>query len=238
MLHPTRRTDSPAVCGRFTSSQRREAIGERFEVAVPETYRERFNLAPAQRALIVREREGEREAVLAKWGLLPHWAKDAKIAFKMINARSETLTEKPAYRSLLTKYRCLIPADGFYEWTLGDDGKKTPVHFHLTDGALFAFAGLWTSRTDLETGEILDSCTVVTTRPNELVAPVHDRMPVILPAGAESLWLDAAVAKEHALALLEPYPAALMAAVTASRRVNSVGNDDAGLLLADDLLAA
>jgi putative SOS response-associated peptidase YedK len=97
------------VCGRFTSSQGREAIGERFEVAVPETYQHRFNLAPQQQALIVRERDDAREAVMAKWGLLPHWAKDSKVAFKMINARAETLTEKPAYRSLLNRHRCLIP---------------------------------------------------------------------------------------------------------------------------------
>jgi putative SOS response-associated peptidase YedK len=171
------------VCGRFTSSQRREAIGERFEVAVPDTYQHRFNLAPQQRALIVRERDDEREAVMAKWGLLPHWAKDTKVAFKMINARAETLTEKPAYRSLLSRHRCLIPADGFYEWRVGSDGKKHPIHFHLPEYELFAFAGLWTSRTDEETGEILESCTIVTTTPNERVVPVHDRMPVILPAG-------------------------------------------------------
>jgi putative SOS response-associated peptidase YedK len=116
------------VCGRFTSSQRREVVGERFEVAVPESYAHRFNLAPAQRALIIRVRNDEREAVMAKWGLLPHWAKDSKIAFKMINARAETLTEKPAYRGLLSRYRCLIPADGFYEWTVGSDGKKHPIH--------------------------------------------------------------------------------------------------------------
>jgi putative SOS response-associated peptidase YedK len=168
------------VCGRFTSSQRREAIGERFEVAVPETYQHRFNLAPQQRTLIIRERDDTREAVMAKWGLLPHWAKDSKIAFEMINARAETLTEKPAYRSLLTRHRCLIPADGFYEWTLGSDGKKHPIHFHLPDYELFAFAGLWTSRTDDESGEVIESCTIITTTPNELVAPVHDRMPVIL----------------------------------------------------------
>ena len=132
------------MCGRFTSSQRREAIGERFEVAVPETYQHRFNLAPQQRALIVRKRDDERDAVMAKWGLLPHWAKDSKIAFKMINARAETLTEKPAYRSLLSRHRCLIPADGFYEWTVGNDGKKHPIHFHLPEYELFAFAGLWT----------------------------------------------------------------------------------------------
>jgi putative SOS response-associated peptidase YedK len=226
------------VCGRFSFSQRRETVGERFQVAVPETYQERYNLAPQQRALIVRERDVEREAVMAKWGLLPHWAKDVKLAFKMINARAETLTEKPAYRSLLTNRRCLIPADGFYEWTLGSDGKKQPIHFHLPDHELFAFAGLWTSRSDEASGEIIESCTIITTRPNALVAPVHDRMPVILPAEAESIWLDPSISKEHALSLLEPYPAELMAALPASRRVNSVRNDDPGLLLADNVLAA
>jgi putative SOS response-associated peptidase YedK len=116
-------------------------------VTVPAGYSERYNLAPTQRALIVRERESEREAVLARWGLLPHWAKDERIAFK-INARAETLTEKPAYRSLIGEDRCLVVADGFYEWTVGPDGKKQPIHYRPTDGGLFAFAGLWTCRTD------------------------------------------------------------------------------------------
>lgn len=226
-----------SVCGRFTSSQRREAIGERFEVAVPEAYEERFNLAPQQRTLIIRERDNGREALMAKWGLWPHWAKDPKVAFKMINARAETLTEKPAYRGLISRHRCLIPADGFYEWTLGSDGKKQPIHFHLPGNDLFAFAGLW-SRTEQGPGEVLESFTIVTTRPNELVAPVHDRMPVILRPEAESLWLDASTSKEHALSVLEPYPAELMLSIPASTRVNSVRNDDAGLLLADDAVAA
>jgi putative SOS response-associated peptidase YedK len=226
------------MCGRFTSTQRGEAIGERFEVAVPETYQERYNLAPQQLALIVRERDDSREALMAKRGLLPHWAKDTKLAFKMINARAEPLTEKPAYRGLLSKRRCLIPADGFYEWTLERGGKKQPIHFHLPGHELFAFAGLWTACTDEASGEIVESCTIITTRPNELVAPVHDRMPVILPAEAESIWLDPSVSKEHALSLLEPYPAELMAALPASTRVNSVRNDDPGLLLPDDVLAA
>ncbi len=177
-VRPGRET-ADLVCGRFTSSQRREAIGERFEVAVPETYRERYNLAPQQRTLIIRKRDDVPEAVMAKWGLLPHWAKDAKIAFKMINARAETLTEKPAYRGLLTRHRCLIPADGFYEWTLGSDGNE-----------------------------------------------------------AEGIWLDPTISKEHVLSLLEPYPAELMVALPASTRVNSVRNDDSGLLLPDDALAA
>jgi putative SOS response-associated peptidase YedK len=226
------------VCGRFTSSQRREAFRERFEIAVPDTYRERYNLAPQQGTLIVREREDAGEATMAKWGLLLHWAKDPKVAFKMINARAETLSEKPAYRSLLSRYRCLIPADGFYEWTVGSDGKKHPIHFHLPEYELFAFAGLWTSRTDDARGEIIESCTIITTRPNELVASVHDRMRVILPLAAESVWLGPAVSREHALSLLEPYPADLMAALPASTRANSIRNDDSGLLLPDDALAA
>ena len=226
------------MCGRFTSSARRQEIGERFEVAVPEEYQRRFNLAPQQRTLIIRERGEEREAVMAKWGLWPHWAKDSKIAFKMINARAETLTEKPAYRGLLNRHRCLIPADGFYEWTLGSDGKKNPIHFHLPGYEPFAFAGLWTSRTDDETGKAVESCTIITTGPNELVAPVHDRMPVILPLGSEEVWLDPTISKEHALSLLHSYPAELMTALPASTRVNSVRNDDSGLLLPDDLLAA
>ena len=205
-------------------------MGERFHVAVPETYQERYNLAPQQRTLIVRECDGRREAVMAKWGLLPHWAKDAKIVFKMINAKAETLTEKPAYRGLLSRHRCLVVGDGFYEWTVGDDGKKQPIHFHLADYGLFGFAGLWTARADEASGEILESCTIITTRPNELVASVHDRMPVIVPAEAEAPWLDRSISKEHALSLLEPYPAKLMQALPASPRVNSIRNDDTGLL--------
>ena len=227
------------MCGRFTSSQRRETIAERFQVGVPEGYRERYNLAPAQPALIVREREGEREALMARWGLLPHWAKDDRIAYKLINARGETLAAKPAFRSLLGRHRCLVVADGFYEWRVGPDGKKEPIHFRLEGGAPFAFAGLWTSRTDPTSGELVESCTIVTTRPNALVAPVHDRMPVILTGELEQDWLDPAISKEHALALLEPYAAELMTALPASTRVNSVRNDDPGVLLPDaDALAA
>lgn len=220
------------MCGRFTSSQRREAIGERFEVAVPETAEPRFNVAPAQRILGVRlDDTGERTAGWLRWGLLPHWAKDERIAFKMLNAKAETLTEKPAYRGLLAKKRVLIPADGFYEWRISSvDDKKEPVRFTLADGDLFAFAGLWTSRVNQETGEITESTTIITTTPNELVAPVHNRMPVILDSALEQAWLDPDCPKEQALTFLRPYPAELMVASLASRRVNSVRNDDAAVL--------
>jgi putative SOS response-associated peptidase YedK len=224
------------VCGRFTSSQRREAVAERFQVAVPEGYGERFNLAPMQRALIVRERDGEREAALARFGLLPHWAKDAKIAFKMINARAETIAEKPAFRSLVGKYRALIIADGFYEWRVGADGRKEPLYFQLADGEMFAFAGLWTSRTDPVTEERMESCAIITTRPNTLVAPVHDRMPVILPPDLESVWLDPDLPREHALQLLVPFDPQLMRVSLASRLVNSIKNDKPELLVPDEPL--
>lgn len=203
---------------------------------MPESYSERYNLAPAQRALIIREHDGDLEAVLARWGLLPRWAKDERIAYKMINARAETLAEKPAYRSLLGKGRCLVVADGFSEWTIGADGKKHPVHFRLAGGELFGFAGLWTSRRT-EDGEVVESCTIITVRPNEIVAPVHDRMPVILPRDLEDAWLDPELPKEHALAMLGPYPTAAMVAMPASDRVNSVRNDDPGLLVPDVLAA-
>jgi putative SOS response-associated peptidase YedK len=226
------------MCGRYTSSQRREVLAGRFQIAVPEGYSERYNLAPTQRALIVRQRDERREAALARWGLLPHWAKDERIAFKMINARAETLAEKPAYRSLLGKYRCLVVADGFYEWRLGRDGKKEPVHFRLADGEPFGFAGLWTSRRDDETGEPVESCTIVTTTPNSLVAPVHDRMPVILARELEEAWLDPDLPRDHVLELLQSYDAAAMTAELASRLVNSVKNEGAELLVADPLSAA
>jgi putative SOS response-associated peptidase YedK len=127
-------------------------------------------------------------------------------------------------------------ADGFYEWTVGPDGKKQPIHFRLTDGGLFAFAGLWTCRTD-DAGELVESCTIITTRPNELVVPVHDRMPVILPREFETDWLDPGVSKEHALSVLEPYAAEAMVAVASSPLVNSVRNDGSGLLIADPIAA-
>jgi putative SOS response-associated peptidase YedK len=224
------------MCGRFTSSQRRETLAERFQVTVPEGYSERFNLAPTQKALIVRERDTKREAVMARWGLLPHWAKDERISYKLINARAETLLEKPAFRSLVGKYRCLVVADGFYEWTIGPDGKKLPIHFRLENGSAFGFAGLWTCKTDDE-GGLIESCTIITTSPNDLVAPVHDRMPVILPVELEQEWLDPDIGKEHALSLLRAFPAESMVSALASPLVNSVRYDDPGLVVPEVIAA-
>jgi putative SOS response-associated peptidase YedK len=168
--------------------------------------------------------------VLLRWGLIPHWAKDARIGDKMINARAETLLEKNSFRTLIGSRRCLIIADGFYEWTLGTDGRKHPVRFSRIDEDAFAFAGLWTSWSDRQSGELVESCTIVTTTPNELVAPVHDRMPVILPPELEEPWLSAEVDAQEALSFLQSYPAVLMNAREASPLVNSVRNDSPALL--------
>ena len=166
-------------------------------------------------------------------GLLPHWAKHKRIVFTMINARAETLTKNSTYRSLIGERRCLVVADGFYEWRIGADGKKEPVYFQLVGGEPFGFAGLWTSRRDDQIGETVDSCTIITTRPNELVAPVHEQMPVILPRDLEDAWLDPELPRDHAVELLQPLDPAAMRMRLASRLVNSLKNEGVELLTPD-----
>jgi len=214
------------MCGRYTVAVDPQLLAERFNIALPDDVEPRYNVAPSQPVLTITERSAGRELLVARWGLVPHWAKEPKAGFKMINARAETLAEKSTYRRLLSRGRCLILADGFYEWRLDPDGKKRPVRFALDDGAPFGFAGLWTGRRDPETGEDLRTCTIITTSANPLVAHVHDRMPVILPRGVEDEWLDRDVPVEAALSLLRPYPPDHMAAADASMLVNSVKNDD------------
>jgi putative SOS response-associated peptidase YedK len=218
------------MCGRYTVAVDPQLLAERFNVALPEDIAPRFNVAPTDPVLAVTERSTGRELLIARWGLVPHWAKDAKGGARMINARAESLAEKPAYRPLLTKGRCLILADGFYEWRHDPDGKRRPVRYTVDGAEPFGFAGLWTGRHDPEADEWLRTCTIITTTANELVAPVHDRMPVILPRESEDAWLDRGVAVEEALALLQPYPSELMHAADASMLVNSVKNDDERLL--------
>lgn len=199
-----------------------------------ESYRPRYNIAPTQSVAAIRVVGDGRERVAdaLRWGLIPHWAKDRHLALKLINAKAETLTEKPAFRSLVARHRCLIPADGFYEWRKDADGKRLPVRFTLADGGLFAFAGLWAGWRDPQTGELVESCTIVTTRANELVAGVHDRMPAILAREAEADWLDADISVDHAISLLAPTPSELMRAEPASPLVNSTRNEGPELLAA------
>ncbi len=222
------------MCGRFTTTADPSELAQRFAASLPEGVKQRYNVAPAQSVLTVRSLEGERVADLMRWGLVPHWAKDPKVSYKMINARAETVAQKPVYKKLLESKRCLIPADGFYEWTTAPDGKKVPIRFALSEAELFAFAGLWTSWINKESGELLDSCTIVTTTPNELIAHTHNRMPVILPALDEERWLDPGLSVDDANALFVPYPAEAMVASVASRRVNRAGPDDPELFEPDE----
>jgi putative SOS response-associated peptidase YedK len=219
------------MCGRFTVATDPGVLAERFEVELPEDWAPSYNVAPTQDVLgVVRARDARRQLRELRFGLIPHWAKDMKVGFSMINARAETVRSKGAYSGLLERRRALIVADGFYEWRTDPDGRKRPVHYTLADGGPFAFAGLWASWRDPDAGAWLDSCTIITTTANGLVAPVHDRMPVILPRAAEAAWLDPELDPAAVDALLVPYPAEEMHAAEASMLVNSAKNDGPELL--------
>jgi putative SOS response-associated peptidase YedK len=209
------------------------SIVERFAVsgvifdAVP-----RYNIAPTQpvSAILAEANTGERFLDLLRWGLVPFWAKDIAIGSKMINARAETVAEKPSFRTPFKRRRCLIPSDGFYEWDK-EGGTRQPYHFRRKDGELFGFAGLWDEWTAPD-GSPLRTCTILTTTANPVVAPYHDRMPVILTSpDIESLWLDPSITEPDALeSLLVPYPPEWMEAIPVSKRVNSPVNEDSDLV--------
>jgi len=191
----------------------------------------RYNIAPTQLAPVVRRlRDGPgRELVLLRWGLIPAWSKDASGGARMINARADTAAEKPAFRAAFRARRCLVPADGFYEWRT-EEGRKQPFRIGFKGGATFAFAGLWESwtvRDGPETGTAIETYTVLTTDANAKLSPIHDRMPVILPPADWTAWLDPATPGEAAQAMLRPHPPEPMAFYRVSMRVNSVRNDDA-----------
>lgn len=220
------------MCGRFSIFADPGRLAERFQVDLPpETMRPRYNAAPTQ-VLPVILNEGDRVIRLLRWGLIPFWAKDPSIGSQMINARAETLAEKPAFRNALKKRRCLVLADGFYEWQKTATG-KAPMRIALASNEPFAFAGLW-ENWDTPDGGVLRTFTIVTTTPNELIEPIHNRMPVILRPEHESLWLDNYADQGAWLDVLRPYPADLMIAYPVSKRVNAVGNDDPGVTMNDE----
>jgi len=189
----------------------------------------RYNIAPTQPVAVIYD-ESPTTLSSAKWGLIPSWSKDPSIASKMINARAETLDEKPAYRTLFKKKRCLIPADGFYEWRKNDDGSKTPMRILRNDGQPFAFAGLWDTWKTPE-GDRLKTCTIITTAPNTLMEGIHNRMPAMLLPEAEAEWLNKANDDAGYLkSLLGPYPAEAMKAYEVSRRVNTPKFDEPSLV--------
>jgi len=214
------------MCGRFTMATPGQTIAELFRLDETPELSPRFNIAPTQAVAAVRaRRDGGRELVALTWGLVPSWAKDRAMGARMINARAETVAEKPAFRAALRVRRCLVLADGFYEWQkLGT--RKQPHHIRLRDGRPFAFAGLW-ERWAPPGAEPVESCTIITTTPSALVAPIHDRMPVILAADAIGTWLDPSAREPAAIvSLLRPYPADEMVAYPVSLRVNNPGADD------------
>lgn len=214
------------MCGRFTLTLDPDELQEAFpQFIFPEEYRPRYNIAPSQPVLAI-PNDGSRKADFFKWGLIPSWAKDPTIGNRMINARSETLTEKPSFRTAFKKRRCIILADGFFEWQSQTDKKtKIPHYIHLKSRQGFGFAGLWEDW-HASDGSGIKSCTIITTSPNDLLAPIHKRMPVILPQSAYETWLDPVERSQPDLVgLLGPYPGHEMAAYPISKLVNQPSND-------------
>ncbi|HEX9800874.1 MAG TPA: SOS response-associated peptidase [Thermoanaerobaculia bacterium] len=214
------------MCGRYVVTTPGEVLAELFELDEKPHLTPRYNVAPTQEVAIVRWRqEGGRELALVHWGLVPFWAKERAIGSRLINARAESISQKPSFRDSFKKRRCLIPADGFYEWQKAD-GRKQPWLVRLRGGEPFAFAGLWSSWQDRESDGTLESCTIVTTTPNELAKRIHDRMPVILPWERHATWLDPAAASDTLQALLVPYPVDEMEAFPVSTWVNSPAHEE------------
>lgn len=213
------------MCGRFTLTLSAEQLEARFGVPLPAQYKPRYNIAPTQEILALLSGAQGRRIEHFRWGLIPHWAQDLKIAQKLINARAETLFEKPSFRDAVKRRRCLILADGFYEWRQTPQGRRTPVYVRLKSKEPFGFAGLWDSW-DSPEGQTLKTCTIVTTEPNELLKPIHNRMPAIVPREYEELWLDPSP-KTHAELerVLHPYRAEELELFDVSLAVNSPSND-------------
>ncbi len=211
------------MCGRFSTTKKEEKLEERFNAKFyTETIEKRYNIAPTQRNPVITNHDPDRIKLL-RWGLIPFWAKDPAIGNKMINARAETLLEKPSFKNLVAKKRCLVLADSFYEWKKTPGG-KIPFRIVLQNEEPFAFAGLWDSWKDPE-GEMLHTFTIITVPPNELMESIHNRMPAILLPEHESLWIDPKLGAPDVMDLLNPYPADDMKAYTVSTLVNSPAND-------------
>jgi putative SOS response-associated peptidase YedK len=217
------------MCGRYVITSSPAAIRALFGYPEQPNFPPRYNVAPTQPIPVVRLHEGKRQFVLMRWGLIPAWVKDPKTFSLVINARSDSVIAKPAFRNAMRRRRCLIPADGFYEWKeIG--GRKQPYFVRLKKSGPFAFAGLWETWTG-PNGEEMDTAAIVTTDANRTLATLHDRMPVILPPEAFDLWLDTAkVEAQTAAALLVPARDELVEAYEVSPAVNRVANDDARLI--------
>jgi len=221
------------MCGRFTITATFTEIIQRFEIDAAiqeELYNPNYNVAPSQSVLSIINDGSRNRLGFLRWGLIPPWSKDMKIGYKMINARAETIAEKPSFRNPFKKKRCLIIADSFYEWKRHEDKTKTPMRIKLKSGGLFAMAGLW-DRWISPHGESIYSCSVITTTPNDLVKEIHDRMPVILKPSDEKIWLDPAISDIKQLnQLLMPLSDDFMETYEVSSLVNSPKNNSIELI--------
>lgn len=223
------------MCGRFALMTPTETLLEQFGVTQTSLdlaqVGPRYNVAPTQPVLAVRSTAvpPHRELTFLRWGLVPSWAKEIRSGAPLINARAETVAEQPVFRAAFKRRRCLLPADGFYEWQKQPDGKQ-PMYIEMMDKRPFALAGLWEIWHDPD-GSSLESCTILTITPNELMAPIHNRMPVILDSADYDQWLNPGPRPEDDLHLLRPYPAEKMRAYPVSTWVNSPAHDDPQCLI-------
>ena len=216
------------MCGRYRLSRRKQIIEEQFDTADwQDDWNPRYNIAPTQPVPVIRQHPKEPILQIStmRWGLVPYWAKDPSITTGTINAKSETAATKPAFRDPLKFRRCLIPADGFYEWQRRGNSKQ-PFCFEVNNGGLFAFAGLWDGWKD-SSGRWVKTCSILTITPNAVASAIHDRMPVILDPNSYDLWLDPGMQNVAAISdLLQPYDARLMRCYPVSAWINHVANDD------------
>ncbi|MCA9100779.1 MAG: SOS response-associated peptidase [Planctomycetales bacterium] len=223
------------MCGRFTLRTPQARLIEQFAVPDFPQLPLRFNIAPSQEIVVVRQHPGgrRREAVMARWGLVPTWAKDPNKGNRPINARGETAAEKPMFRTAFRSRRCLVPADGYYEWQQSGEGKQ-PYFIHMRDDGPFALAGLWERWHRGE--QVIQSCTIITTAANPLTRPIHERMPVILPPQVYDVWLDAEFADvDHLTELLRPYDGDAMQVYPVGRGVNRPAYDAPGCIVEADI---
>ena len=219
------------MCGRFTLFEPDKVLAKEFGVSDFTKRSPRYNIAPSQPIVAVRAVPAGtgREFALLRWGLIPSWSKDPAIGNRLINARAETVWEKPSFRTPFRRHRCLIPTNGFYEWQRQERGKR-PFFVHMRDKRLFAFAGLWDRWESPDKG-VIETCTILTTAANAVLAPIHDRMPMILPPGEYARWLDPSLQEPDSLVpLLVPFPTEEMLAFPVSPRVNTPSVDDEGCI--------
>jgi putative SOS response-associated peptidase YedK len=208
------------MCGRFGLFASGEEVAARFQLAEAPLFEPRYNIAPTQPVAGVRAGEGGSALSFLRWGLIPSWASDPAIANKLLNARSETVTDKPSFRSAFKQRRCLIPASGFYEWQKVSASRKQPHFIRPRDGGFFALAGLWEHWHDPK-GESIETCTILTTQANELMRPLHERMPVILDSAADGVWLDPRSSADALRSLFVPFASDRMEAIPVSLWVSN-----------------